>query len=132
MRLTPAKLAQLDPASSTEFGHLLETFVVGELLKQASWHDDIREAAQWHTHDDDEVDLLFETYDGGVIGFEVKARSQTITKDLSGLRRLRELLGDQFRAGFVLTTGEHSGRLEDRMYTCPIDRLWSTNGNVSP
>ncbi len=130
MRLTPAKLARLDPASSTEFGHLLETFVVGELLKQASWHDDIREAAQWRTHDDDEVDLLFETYDGNVIGFEVKARSQTTTKDLLGLRRLRELLGDQFRAGFVLTTGKHSGRLEDRMYTCPIDRLWSTNGNT--
>lgn len=124
LRLSPAKLAQLDPASATEFGHLLETFVVGELLKQASWHDDIREVAQWRTHDDHEVDMLIEIYDGNVIGFEVKARSQTTTKDLGGLRLLRELLGDQFRAGFVLTTGQHSGRLDDRIYTCPIDRLW--------
>jgi uncharacterized protein len=126
LRLTPDKLAQLDPASLTEFGHLLETFVVGELLKQASWHDDIREVAHWHTHDDQEVDLLFETYDGGVIGFEVKARSKTVSKDLAGLRLLRDLLGDQFRAGFVLTTGEHFGRLEDRLFTCPIDRIWQT------
>jgi uncharacterized protein len=124
LRLTPDKLAQLDPASLTEFGHLLETFAVGELLKQASWHDDVREVAHWHTHDDQEVDFLIETYDGGVVGFEVKARSKTISKDLGGLRLLRELLGDQFRAGFVLTTGEYSGRLEDRIYTCPIDRLW--------
>jgi uncharacterized protein len=128
LRLTPDKLAQLDPASQTEFGHLLETFVVGELLKQASWQDDVREVAHWHTHDDQEVDFLIETYDGSVVGFEVKARSKTVSKDLVGLRLLRDLLGDQFRAGFVLTTGEYSGRLEDRIYTCPIDRLWQPSG----
>jgi uncharacterized protein len=129
MRLTPAKLAQLDPASTTEFGHLLETFVVGELQKQASWHDEIREVAHWRTHDDHEVDFLVELFDGSVVAFEIKARSQTTAKDLGGLRLLRELLGEQFRAGFVLTTGEHFGRLEDRMYTCPIDRLWKPNRN---
>ncbi len=127
MRLTPAKLAQLDPASLTEFGHLLETFVVGELLKQASWHDDVREVAHWHTHDDQEVDMLIETYDGSVVGFEVKARTKAVSKDITGLRLLRDLLGDQFRAGFVLTTGRHAGRLDDRIYTCPIDQLWNHN-----
>jgi hypothetical protein len=131
LRLTPAKLAQLDPASLTEFGHLLETFVTGELLKQASWHADVREVAHWHTHDDQEVDFIIETYDGGVIGFEIKARGKAVTKDLVGLRLLRELLGDQFRAGFVLNTGQHVGRLEDRIYTCPIDRLWQTNRNTT-
>lgn len=130
LRLSPHKLAQLDPASLTEFGHLLETFVVGELLKQASWHDDVREVAHWHTHDDHEVDLLIETYDGSVVGFEVKARSATVNKDMVGLRALRELLGSQFRAGFVLTTGEHSGRLEDRIYTCPIDSLWQETDSM--
>ena len=127
LRLTPGKLAQLDPASLTEFGHLLETFVAGELLKQASWNDDVREVAHWHTHDDEEVDFLIETYDGGVIGFEIKARGKAVTKDLTGLRLLRELLGDQFRAGFVLNTGHHAGRLEDRIYVLPIDRLWTAS-----
>jgi uncharacterized protein len=124
MRLSPGKLTQLDPASLTEFGHLLESFVVGELLKQASWHDDVRETAHWRTHDDREVDLVVETYDGTVVCFEVKARRQVAAKDLTGLRELRDLLGDQFRAGFVLTTGEHAARLEDRIYTAPIDQLW--------
>ena len=87
LRLSPAKLAQLDPASVTAFGHLLETFVVGELMKQASWHDEVREVAHWRTHDDHEVDMLVETYDGSVIGFEVKARSQTNSQDLRGLRK---------------------------------------------
>jgi uncharacterized protein len=131
LRLTPAKLAQLDPASLTEFGHLLETFVAGELLKQASWHDDVREVAHWHTHDDQEIDFLIETYDGGVVGFEIKARGKAVAKDLIGLRLLRDLLGDQFRAGFVLNTGQHAGRLEDRIYTCPIDRLWQSNSSTT-
>jgi predicted AAA+ superfamily ATPase len=127
LRLTPTKLAQLDPASLTEFGHLLETFVVGELLKQASWHDDVRDVAHWHTHDGQEVDFVIETYDGGVIGFEIKARGRAVAKDLIGLRALRDLLGDKFRAGFVLNTGQYAGRLEERIFTCPIDRLWHTN-----
>ncbi len=127
LRLTPSKLAQLDPASATEFGHLLETFVVGELIKQASWQNDVREIAQWRTHDGKEVDLLIETYDGGVVAFEIKARSRTTSGDLAGLRLLRDLLGNQFRAGFVLTTGEHSGRLDDRLYTCPIAQLWNAD-----
>src|SRR5262249_9901551 len=37
LRLTPQKLAVRSPTALTEFGHLLETFVVTELLKQASW-----------------------------------------------------------------------------------------------
>ncbi len=60
MRLAPTMLAQLDPAAATEFGHLLKTFVIGELLKQASWHDEVREVAQWRTHDDHEVDAVIE------------------------------------------------------------------------
>ncbi|HYO20337.1 MAG TPA: DUF4143 domain-containing protein [Dermatophilaceae bacterium] len=39
-RVTPAKLATLDPTALTEFGNLLETFVAGELRKQISWLDE--------------------------------------------------------------------------------------------
>ena len=37
LRLTPEKLLRLDTTALTELGHLLETFVVGELVRQASW-----------------------------------------------------------------------------------------------
>lgn len=40
LRLTPEKLAGLDPTAFTDFSHLLETFVVGEVRKQASWLDE--------------------------------------------------------------------------------------------
>ena len=57
LRITPAKLTGLDPTALTEFGHLLETFVVGELRKQASWLTESTTTGHWRTYDDDEVDL---------------------------------------------------------------------------
>ena len=67
-----AKLATGDPSTLTEFGHLMETFVVGELRKQASWLADPVTLGHWRTSDDVEVDVVVERDDGGVVGFEVK------------------------------------------------------------
>lgn len=125
--ITPDKLARRDPAALTEFGHLFETFVVGELLKQASWRSDIRELGHWRTHDDHEVDLVAETVDGNVTGFEIKAGREVDQKGLRGLIALRDALGDQFHAGFLLNTGTEAYRVEDRIYVCPLDRVWQTN-----
>ncbi|MHB8342595.1 MAG: ATP-binding protein, partial [Mycobacteriales bacterium] len=49
LRLTPDKLQRRDPASLSEFGHLLETFAFAELLKQASRLDDIAGLGHWRT-----------------------------------------------------------------------------------
>ena len=65
----------------TEFGHLLESFVVGELLKEVSWTGEIAGYGHWRTRDDLEVDLVFETEDGGVIGLEVKAAARVAGND---------------------------------------------------
>lgn len=106
---------------------LLETFVVGELSKQASCSDDVAGTGHWRTHDGHEVDLIIERFDGSVIGFEVKASRQIDTKDARGLIALRNVLGDQFHAGFVLGTGDTALRIDDRIYACPIDRLWQAS-----
>jgi predicted AAA+ superfamily ATPase len=128
MRVTPERLSRNDPAALTEFGHLLETFVVGELLKQVSWSDNATAVGHWRTHDGQEVDLIVERDDGAVIGFEVKAARKVDRKTVGGLTTLRQSLGDQFRAGYVLTTGDASYRYDDRIYVMPVDRLWKTIG----
>ena len=97
LRVTPAKLAGLEPSTLTEFGHLLETFMVGEVLKQVSWLDAAVDVGQWHTRDGDEVDLVIETDDGGVVAFEVKTAGRVPGGDLKGLRKLREALGERFK-----------------------------------
>ncbi len=124
LRLTPRRLADLDPAALTEFGHLLETFVVGELIKQVSWNSGITSFGHWRTHDGHEVDFIIEHDDGTVTAFEVKAASRISARDSRGLRALRNSLGSAFNSGIVLSTGELSYRLDDSIIVVPIDRLW--------
>jgi predicted AAA+ superfamily ATPase len=125
MRVSPQKLAGLDQTSLTEFGNLLETFVVGELRKQVSWLDEPVTVGHWRTHDDDEVDYVVEFDDGRVVAFEVKANERVSAKDRKGMRKLRDLLGDRFIAGVVFSTGARSFTSDDeRIHIMPVDRLW--------
>lgn len=125
LRLTPAKLASLEPTHLTEFGHLLESFVVGELRKQVSWLGEAVTCGHWRTHDGDEVDFVVEFEDGAVLAFEVKAAERVAARDMRGLRKLRDALGTRFVAGVVLTTGTRSFTPEDQLHVMPVDRLWT-------
>ncbi|MDR0285725.1 MAG: ATP-binding protein [Propionibacteriaceae bacterium] len=125
LRLTAEKLARREAAAMREFGHLLETFVVNELLREASWSGPVADAGHWRTKDGYEVDLVIEADDGGVVGFEIKSAAQAAGNDFRGLERLRDLLGSAFVAGFVLYTGVRSYTYGDRLHVLPIDRLWT-------
>ena len=130
LRLPPGKLAGLDAASLQQFGHLLETFVVGEVLKQASWMEHRPHVGHWRTHDGAEVDLVIEDgRDGSVVGIEVKAGTRVHAGDRRGLRQLRDTVGARFAAGVVLHTGAHCLRFRDEadagIIALPIDRLWT-------
>ena len=125
LRLSAARLSSLQATALTEFGHLLETFVVGEILKQVSWSDNVAGCGHWRTHDGDEVDLILERDDGCVVAFEVKSGSRISGKDLGGLQKLRADLGNKFIGGVVLNTGERSYTPDDRIHVLPIDRLWT-------
>lgn len=124
LRLTPEKLARRDPTALTELGHLLETFVVGELLKQASWLDGIAGVGHWRTRDGDEVDLVIERDDGAVVAFEVKASQRVGGREIAPLRKLRDALGSAFIAGVALHLGSQSYVTDDRIHVVPVDALW--------
>jgi len=124
LRLTPEHLARRDATALSEFGHLMETFVVGELIKQASWLDGIAGLHHWRTYDGEEVDLLIERDDGCVVAIEVKSGTRVPGEDLRGLERLRDLAGAGFIGGVALYTGERSYAVGDRLFVVPIDRLW--------
>lgn len=126
LRLTPEKLTRRDPTALTELGHLLETFVVGELLKQASWLEGVAGLGHWRTHDHDEVDFVLERDDGAIIAFEVKAAGRISGDDFRPLRKLRTAAGDAFHAGIALYTGLRSYNFEDRLHAMPVDRLWTS------
>jgi hypothetical protein len=59
-----------------------------------------------------------------------KQAEKLIRRGLRGLATLRDALGDQFRAGFFLNSGTEA-YCSDRIYVCPIDRLWQTNRTMT-
>ncbi|MCI7672670.1 MAG: ATP-binding protein [Schaalia hyovaginalis] len=128
LRLTPDRLRSLDPAALTDFGHLLETFVVGEFRKQASWLGEPVALGHWRTSDGDEVDLVIERDDGRVLAIEVKASERAPGSEFRGMTKLRDLLGDRFLGGIMMTTGKRSYTYQDRLHVIPIDRLWTPVG----
>jgi uncharacterized protein len=125
LRLSSSKLAEADATTLQQFGHLLETFVVGECRKQLTWMTGISLVGHWRTHDGAEVDLVVETDDGRVVAAEVKAGSRVSGKDLSSLQLLRDKLGERFVAGVALYTGARSYTYDDRILVMPVDRLWT-------
>lgn len=131
LRLNSEKLARRDPSALTQLGHLIETFVVGEILSQASSTDGIARVGHWRTKDDAEVDLVIESDDGRVVAFEVKAAARVTGNDFRGLRQLRDHLGEAFTAGVALYTGSRSYTYDNRLHVMPIDRLWQPPARVA-
>lgn len=131
LRLTPAKIEKMAPSTLTDFGHLLETFVIGELLKQASWLEETYLPGQWRTHDGTEIDFILERDDGKVVAIEVKSAARTQPGDFRALKLLREKLGSEFAGGAVLYLGAQAFQYEDRLYAVPIDRLWRLSSSAN-
>jgi len=133
LNLTPQKIAQAAPTALTEYGHLLETFAVAEILKQASWSDAPVTAGHFRTEAGDEVDLILERDDGQVIAIEIKAGSRISGEDLRGLRQLKERLGPRLEEAIILHTGGHAYVHDAWITVLPLDRLWaSTESQTQP
>ena len=105
-------------------GQLLETFVAGELARQLTWSTLDARLHHWRDRDGRQVDLILEAADGRVVGIEVKAAVDIDNKATSGLRHLREQLGDRFVAGFVIHCAERVLPLGDRLWSVPTSALW--------
>lgn len=117
------KLAQI---AEVVLGHLLETFVVGEVSKQLDWLDAPVARGHWRTHDGDEADLVLEREDGKVVALEVKASSRVRSGELRSLARLRRKLASQFLGGIVLYTGQRAYTHDTSVYVVLLARLWQT------
>lgn len=86
-------------------GHLLESFVVHQLVTQAAWTDpDIR---FWHFRDRDvrEVDLVM-THGARTWAIKVKATSTSGSTLGRGMSRLAALCGDDFEGGILFYNGD--------------------------
>lgn len=106
------------------FGHLLESYVYGELIKQASWLDEPIYFSHYRDRDKYEVDLVLETASHEVIGIEVKAKASLNPKDFQGLQRLQAAAGSDFHIGILLYDGDHTTAFGDNLFAVPIGTIW--------
>jgi predicted AAA+ superfamily ATPase len=106
-------------------GAMLETFVLQDLRRQASWRPDPIDFFHFRDRDDFEVDIVLEG-DGVVAGVEVKAAATVNDSDLRGLRKLQSAAGKRFAAGVVLYDGSATVSFGGGLFAVPIRRLWET------
>ena len=106
-------------------GRLLESYVVGELRKQASWADSRTALYFFRTATGLEVDVVLERPDGSVAGIEVKASASVGASDFAALKTLRNQLGQLFRAGVVLYLGDQVVPFGDKLWLVPLPALWA-------
>lgn len=118
--LTPAVAKQ----DRSRFGHVLETFVYGELLKHATTAEGDYQLHYYRDHDQSEVDVVVENAGGQLIGIEIKAAASVGTNDLRGLKRLANIAGDPFKLGVILYDGTETLPLGARLWAAPISTLW--------
>jgi predicted AAA+ superfamily ATPase len=110
-------------ADRSTLGPMLETFVLQELRRQASWRQEAVAFSHYRDRDDFEVDIVLEE-GHSVAGVEVKAAATVLDRDLRGLRKLRDMSGKRFVAGVVLYDGTATIRMDERLFAVPIRALW--------
>lgn len=124
--ISPDSLA---PPTSTATGHLLESFVANEILRQISSRTRGPSVMHWRENSRHEVDIVLERPPGDVVAIEVKATSSPQRSHTRSLARLRDLLDSTapgaFKAGVLLHTGERTLKLGDRIHSTPIGALWA-------
>ena len=120
MDLSPQRLA----ADRGAFGFLLETFVVSEVLKLASWTGLRYSMSHYRDKEQNEVDIFIEYQSQKTVGLEVKASATVSSADFGGLRKLAEAAGKHFALGLVLYDGDAVVPFGPNLFAAPISSLW--------
>tara|TARA_R110001599_G_scaffold353869_1_gene601196 strand:- start:5533 stop:6771 length:1239 start_codon:yes stop_codon:yes gene_type:complete len=113
-------------ADKTRYGHILESFVFGELLKHITTADSEYRLLYYRDADKFEVDMVIENPAGQLVGVEVKASATVKERDLRGLKKLAKLAGEQFIAGVLLYDGDETMPLGSKLLAAPLCSLWGS------
>lgn len=106
------------------FGRVVETFVLEEVRRMASWNRRSVTLHHFREKGGAEVDLVLERSGREVAGVEVKLAQTVKSDDFRGLRRLAEASGDAFKCGVVIYDGERAAPFGEKLLAVPIRSLW--------
>ena len=116
---------QLADPLSPSAGAVLESFVVNEIVRLASWSDLRIGVHHFRDRDGREVDVILEAPDGRIIGIEVKAAVDVDEHDFRWLAYLRDRHDNRFVHGLVLHHGRGPATFGDRLTAMPVSALWA-------
>lgn len=105
-------------------GKIFENFVTMEVLRHQPWASEPANIFHYQ-RDKEDVDLVIERYDGTVVAIEAKAKASLGTKDYRWITKMRNELGDRFRAGVVIHSGGQTVPLGERLWAMPVSGLWT-------
>jgi predicted AAA+ superfamily ATPase len=109
---------------SKDFGALLESFVVQQLICQAGWLDEDLTFSHYRDKDKVEVDLIIEQ-GRKVWAIEVKRAASLHDNDAAGLAKISAQAGSNFQGGILLYSGTSCLPLKvDNCFAVPMDWLW--------
>lgn len=115
----------LENSNLHEMGHVLENFVVNELMRQMSWNDSFVRMYHFRSVTNEEVDIVLERTDGKIVGIEIKSSNYISAKDIKGLLFLQQSVPHLWHQGIVLYGGQESIMVAPGIVALPISALWA-------
>lgn len=106
--------------AAPHFGGLLETWVLGELRREAVALANPPRIYHYRSAGGVEVDFVIEDAAGRVAAVEVKATRSLGDKHFNGLRDLEAALGGRFHCGVVLYAGEDKVRFGPKLWAAGV------------
>lgn len=107
-------------------GALLETAVIGELLKAALHRGESARLHFWRTATGVEVDVLAQLWESGgerLVPLEVKTSATATARMARGIRGLRADMGGMVAPGYVVYLGDRRLPLGDDVTSLPLGEL---------
>jgi predicted AAA+ superfamily ATPase len=123
--LDEESILRANETTSTNNGHLIESFVINEIIRLSVGLFSIKKIGYWGTRTNEEIDLILELKGEKVIAIEVKLSTSPSRSDFKHISTYKKLAGKNFACGIVFYTGERAIKYENDLIALPIDCLWS-------
>jgi uncharacterized protein len=105
-------------------GKAVETFVLNELSKLASWSKTQPQVHHFRTQTGLEIDFLLERRDGSIVCIEVKSGQKVDASSFKTMKMLEVEMKKKFLRGIVLYDGNEVVPFEKNLFAVPIQALW--------
>lgn len=106
--------------AASHFGGLLESFLLGELRREAAALPQPPRIGHYRSAGGVEVDFVIEDVRGCCVAIEAKATRSLGEKHFKGLQDLQAGLGERFACGVVLHAGRERLRFGERLWALPM------------